>query len=271
MFEFVSNLSEPIQGRYDTLIRNIKSASNSFYDSYIDLLETLGKEIAENIELDLGDKTGGYVFRNKDVQTYLINTAHIEEQTLAKINDYILKINRHKHHKEKNVSLEAVLNYMRVLFDFLSNYARSMNIEVGESYDERKIADLFGLSEKENIALKGMVNQLKEEVNKMALEKSVSEATIKKYKESLETSSAGILTLEDENEELRKQIILLKDMKLEILEAKLDQANDTLNHLKDYLVDSRAVSLAALDVLIGEEGGKRFVEKAKEDLKNGER
>lgn len=37
MFEFLKQLDERLYVRYQTLERNIKAASNSFYDSFLDL------------------------------------------------------------------------------------------------------------------------------------------------------------------------------------------------------------------------------------------
>ena len=43
MFEFLKQLDERLYVRYQTLERNIKAASNSFYDSFLDLQKQLKK------------------------------------------------------------------------------------------------------------------------------------------------------------------------------------------------------------------------------------
>ena len=39
MYEFLKILDENINSRYLTMMRNARSSANSFYDSYLDLLE----------------------------------------------------------------------------------------------------------------------------------------------------------------------------------------------------------------------------------------
>lgn len=265
MFEIIDELSEPIQGRYETLVRNIKSASNSFYDSYIDLLEEIGKDVAARNGVDVDGKTAGYIFRNRE----FLEKAGIEVPILEKINDYILKINKHKHRKEKEVSLESVISYMRALHDLLIPYAAMVTEKpVKEDFFEKEIAHLFGLSERENDSLKKEVVALKEELGKMEKFKEISRSTMDQCDDIDAALKGGKLSLEEQNDMLRTQIILLKDMKLEILEAKLDKANEALIRLEEYLVDSRAVSLAALTTIVGDRKDV-YIEKAKEELANG--
>ena len=48
MFSFLKDLDYRLFERYRTLERNIKSASNSFYDSYLDLQEQFLRIVLEN-------------------------------------------------------------------------------------------------------------------------------------------------------------------------------------------------------------------------------
>ena len=47
MFEYLKLIDEKIFNRYQTVERNIRAASNSFYDSYLDMLEQFVKLVIE--------------------------------------------------------------------------------------------------------------------------------------------------------------------------------------------------------------------------------
>ena len=44
MYQFIKVLDERINSRYLTVMRNVRASSNSFYDSYLDLLEETVRE-----------------------------------------------------------------------------------------------------------------------------------------------------------------------------------------------------------------------------------
>ena len=60
MFSFLKDLDYRLFERYRTLERNIKSASNSFYDSYLDLQEQFLRIVLENecVETSSGNSAG---------------------------------------------------------------------------------------------------------------------------------------------------------------------------------------------------------------------
>ncbi|MCR5490708.1 MAG: hypothetical protein K6F32_01090 [Bacilli bacterium] len=267
MFDFLGEWNAAIKGRTDTLLRNIRSASNSFYDAYLDAVEEIAKDVAENkLDIDLSGRTGGYAIRNEEVADYLRKEAGVAPETLTKISDYILKINKHKHHREKNVSADTALNYMRVYFDLAASYARANGVPVKEEYDGAAMVSLFGQSERENAKLR---SDLKALASELESEKMASHEQVEKYKALLDSESLQKMDLEGQNAELQRQIILLKDMKLDILDKKLDKANDMLLNLSAYLVESRAVSIAALNSIVGEERADAYLERARQKVKNG--
>ena len=62
-----------VQTRYETLIKNIKSNSNSFYDSYLDLLEGTIKFILDSSEISYNkSSTCGNILKAKDVNEFLL-------------------------------------------------------------------------------------------------------------------------------------------------------------------------------------------------------
>lgn len=94
--------SESLTTRFETLERNIKSKSNSFYDSYLDLLGTTIKFFLDEngITYDYS-RTCGYLVREEMVKSFLKDILKFDDYTYNKLPDYIKKCNDHKHKKEK--------------------------------------------------------------------------------------------------------------------------------------------------------------------------
>lgn len=60
-----------LTARYETLERNIKSKSNSFYDSYLDLLETVIKYFLDENRIAYGEtRTCGYIVRTNEAKEF---------------------------------------------------------------------------------------------------------------------------------------------------------------------------------------------------------
>jgi len=53
MFEYLTKIDERLYERYLTVERNIKSGSNSFYDSFLDMQEQFIKIVAINENIDV--------------------------------------------------------------------------------------------------------------------------------------------------------------------------------------------------------------------------
>jgi hypothetical protein len=264
MFEFLSLLGEPIKCRYETVERNIKSASNSFYDSYLDLLEATVKTIAENEDIPFDDsKTCGAIVRSEAMQKYLRESLGLDEHTIVKIGDYTLKVNHHKHHNEKTVSTDAVVNYLSVYFSFTSSYAKKkFSDSVGE-FDPSYFVSIFGESERENARLLKEVSSLSSELK----EAKLSSDDIERYKQLLSAKASQYQSLEDQNAFLQRQVSALKDIKLSSMESKLNKTIDMLNDLQDYLAESRAVSLGLGYMIVGKDKVGKYVDEAKEEMK----
>ena len=116
MFESLKSINERVFNRAKTVEKNIKAASNSFYDSYLDLTEELLKTIAEAANIELTTRmTCGDILRCNDFKSFLTETLKLDDYTYGKLCDYTLKINAQKHKNEKNVQIETIVNYLRVL------------------------------------------------------------------------------------------------------------------------------------------------------------
>ena len=100
-----SLFNENLTNRFNTVILNIKSKSNSFYDSYLDLLESTIKYILDENDITYDvSKTCGHIIKEDAVKDFFVNTLKIDSYTYSKLPDYIKKCNDHKHKKEKTNS-----------------------------------------------------------------------------------------------------------------------------------------------------------------------
>ena len=109
--------NDSLTTRFNTLERNIKSKSNSFYDSYLDLLEATIKYFLDENNIIYDDsRTCGYLVKEESIKNFLINVLKLDDYTYNKLPDYIKKCNDHKHKKEKTLGVESIINYLKIIF-----------------------------------------------------------------------------------------------------------------------------------------------------------
>ena len=268
MFKHLQEIESKLYQRYLTVERNVKAGSNSFYDSYLDLQEQFVKVVALDYGIEFGVRDSvGQLLRNVTLKTYFLETLGVEGYTYNKMQDYTLKVNEHKHKGEKNIQVETIVNYMRVIFDATSAYARKKGIAVGE-FDGNYFIEIFGCLERENAKLKSEMGSLKEELAFSVEQGKLKDSDILAYKGLLSSAELDKLSLEEQNAELQRQISKLKDIKLSSMEEKLNKTIDLLNELTASVVENRAISYAVGDTICGAECFKSYVERAKEELKN---
>ena len=233
--------------RYQTVLKNIKTISNSFYDSFLDLLEETIKYILDedNIEYKKENTCGG-IIKSKNIEEYLINTLKLDIYTFEKLPDYIKKCNDHKHKKEKTLSLESVVNYLKVYFNLVNSFCSYKNINK-ITYDERYFIDIFGETELLNIKYKKEVNDLKSELEIAYQNNKIREEDFNKCRNLLSISELAKFSLEEQNILILSQIELLSSIKLnnslyEKLETLEQTNNEILNKLKQNEVPQRTIS-----------------------------
>ena len=91
-------INETINSRFLTMETNIKSKSNSYYDSYLDLLEGTIKYILDDLNIQYDkSKTCGYIIRGDKIEIFFKNQLKLDDHTYEKLIDYIKKCNDHKH------------------------------------------------------------------------------------------------------------------------------------------------------------------------------
>ena len=268
VFKFLQEIDGKLYQRYLTLERNIKAGSNSFYDAYLDLQEQFVKIVAIEcgIEFRVHDSVG-QMLRNDVLRAYFLETLGVEEETYKKLQDYTLTVNAHKHKGEKNVQADTVANYMQIIFDATSAYARKKSIAVSE-FDRDYFIEIFGCLERENANLKAEMGSLKEELAVSVEQGKLKDSDILAYKGLLSTAELDKLSLEEQNAELQRQISKLKDIKLSSMEEKLNKTIELLYELTESVVENRVATYATGALICGPDEFKRRVENAKEELKH---
>ena len=115
--------NESLTTRFNTLERNIKSKSNSFYDSYLDLLEATIKYFLDENNITYDDsRTCGYLVKEESIKNFLMNILKLDDYTYNKLPDYIKKCNDHKHKKEKTLGIDSIINYLNIMQNILYLY-----------------------------------------------------------------------------------------------------------------------------------------------------
>lgn len=237
--------------RFATLERNIKSKSNSYYDSYLDLLEATIKYFLDENDIPYDStRTCGYIIKTENVRLFLKDELKVDDYTYSKLPDYIKKCNDHKHKKEKTLMIEGVINTLKVYFDFVNSYLdfiKAIRIE----FDANYFSLIFGETERLNSKYREEVVKLKEELKDSYESNRLSQQDIEKYRNLLSIKDIELLNLDEQNAKLQTEIDILKDIKLNSMETKLNKTIDMLNDLQEYLVESRAATSCVARMING--------------------
>lgn len=245
--------NESLNIRFLTLERNIKSKSNSFYDSYLDLLEATIKYILDenNIEYD-DSRTCGFLVKEEHIKNFLTIVLKLDDYTYNKLPDYIKKCNDHKHKKEKCLGIDSIINYLTVYYNLINyyiDYIKGIRVE----FDANYFCSIFGETERLNNEYKNEVLRLKEELQDSIESNKLSEQDIEQYKQLLSIKDIELLNLDEQNRQLQIQISVLKDIKVNSLEEKLNKTIDMLNNMQDYLVENRIIARRTSKMINGKE------------------
>ncbi len=171
--------------RFNTLERNIKSKSNSFYDSYLDLLEATIKYILDENGIEYDDsRTCGYIVKDESIKLFLLNKLCLDDFTYNKLLDYIKKCNDHKHKKEKWLGIDSVINYLKIYFDFINSYISSSKGTMQE-FNAEYYVSIFGENERLNSEYKNEVLKLKDELKDSLENNKLSQQNVILFKSLL--------------------------------------------------------------------------------------
>lgn len=228
--------------RFNTLERNIKSKSNSFYDSYLDLLEaTIKYFLDENNVVYDDSRTCGFLVKEELIKKFLLVNLKLDDYTYNKLPDYIKKCNDHKHKKEKNLGIDSIINYLKVYYDLINyyiDYIKGVRVEFAANY----FSSIYGETERLNNEYKEEVLRLKDELKESYETNKLSSQDIEQYKSLLSVKDIELLNLDEQNKLLQNQIDVLKDIKINSMEEKLNKTIDMLNNMQDYLVENRIIA-----------------------------
>lgn len=237
--------------RFNTLERNIKSKSNSFYDSYLDLLEaTIKYFLDENNVVYDDSRTCGFLVKEESIKSFLLVNLKLDDYTYNKLPDYIKKCNDHKHKKEKNLGIDSIINYLKVYYDLINyyiDYIKGVRVE----FDANYFSSIYGETERLNNEYKEEVLRLKDELKESYETNKLSEQDIEQYKSLLSIKDIELLNLDEQNRMLQSQISVLKDIKISSMEEKLNKALDMLVNLNDEIQENRVATDAVYRSITG--------------------
>lgn len=259
-------LNDSLNNRLYTLELNIKSKSNSFYDSFLDLLESTVKFILDDNKIDYDiSRTCGFLVKNDlNVKSFFLDIVKVDSYTFDKLSDYIKKCNDSKHKKEKCASIEGIINFMKAYFDFYNYYLVYANEET-ISFDAEYYISIYGETEKEYQKLLNEKKSLSEEIKDLYDSNKLKDADLETYKSIINYKEKERTNLSEENIELEKQISKLKDIKLSTIEVKLNKTIDLLLELQDSIAENRVMTAVVGSSITGDY--EKRVEKEKEKIK----
>lgn len=244
MFEYLIRIEPRIYDRFLTVERNIKSASNSFYDSYLDMQEQFIKHIVMEAGIDYKpNETCGALLKKPEVKSLLIETLAVDEYTYNKLQDYTLKVNAHKHKGEKKIAVDTIVSYLRVFYSATAAFCKKNAIDC-EEFQAEGIIKIFDLYDRENQALRKKQTSLREELSRMADSGSLKESDVTYLHGLLSPDEMDRLSLEDQNSTLYRQISGLMEIKLSSMEEKLNRTIELLLELKPAIVENRIITKA---------------------------
>ena len=229
MYKTFKMISDSLGERYLTVENNIKSKSDSFSSSLLELLEALLKEIyrTEGITIDSDYDTATGIlkvegFRNFCTRIGMTNDFYENMFQLAK------KGNKNKHDKIIHISLESVVDGLKCPFTLASYYLKYKGNPTKEKYDIEEISNLYGQTNRELEAKEKEKAELIESLNYFEQNNSLLESQYKKLKEIKQKDDSTYRSLEEKNKALSDEIDELKNIKLSTLEQKVVMIIDLL-------------------------------------------
>lgn len=244
MFEYLIHIEPRLYDRYLTVERNIKSASNSFYDSYLDMQEQFVKTVILAAGIDFKpNETCGALLKKPDVVALFSDTLGVDDYTFHKMQDYTLKVNAHKHKGEKKIAVDTIVSYLRVFYTATAAYGKSKGIEC-EEFNADEIIRIFDLYDRENQSLRKKQDSLREELSRMADVGALKTTDVTYLHGLLSPDEMDRLSVEDQNSALYRQISGLMEIKLSSMEDKLNRTIELLLELKPVIAENRVITKA---------------------------
>ena len=106
-------------------------------------------------------------------------------------------------------------------------------------------------TEKLNKKYKEELIRLEEELKESSEANKIFQDKIEQYEKIMSMKDIELLSLDEQNQKLQEKIVLLKDIKMNILEDKLNKTIDMLNNMTDYLVENRILARRTAKLIDG--------------------
>jgi hypothetical protein len=232
MFYYLQGLSNKLYNRYLTLERNIKSGSNSFYDSFLDLAEELVKFILSNEEIEYNSRNSlGQLLDSEETKNFFSSKVQLEHEIYKKLRNYVQKTNKHKHHNEKDITIDAVINYLKTIFIVANKYMDYLKSPITEVFNSDYFASIFNEFRKENDFLLEQKELLMSEISDLEERNQLSSYDIQSYQNIVSQKEIEKMEIEDQNKLVQKQLNDLKDIKIRYYEDNVLQRLDIIGTL----------------------------------------
>ncbi len=259
MFEYLQQIDDKIYDRYLTLERNIKAASNSFYDSYLDLQEDFLKTIiGKNSIAVTSHESCGALLKRHDVKDLFLKKYGLDPYAYDKMGDYAKKANEHKHRKEKNIEVDTIVNYMHVFYDVSSCCAIAENLTVPR-FDGKYFKDIYGCMDKIDERLDGLEagqQAILETMNKWEREKQSGQAGVNSHQNDGQSLKRFIANAEKKynwfgtKEQFKKDKTILICIQIALIAVGLFSTLISLVCLKTYSTFTLFENIVLLQMII---------------------
>lgn len=262
-----------VDSRFDTLRKTIAFGSNTFYDAYLDLVETTLKLVIEKEDIEIGDfklkgLTAGRILEMTCFKTFCKNSLNIDEKELKDLGKKVEICNKHKHNNERDTNVDIIIDFLKLFFMFINKYLLFKNMDI-VNFDEEFFKDLFCKLVKENEKMKRDIEIQLNDIDKLKQDNLLSEIEIEKLNEIIKSNKQKIGNLDDENSHLKQIIDRLKDFNLSHLEEKLNQSHDLLLKLQKSLDENRLCNNVIFKSIKGRPINQGDIDRMKEEMNNG--
>ena len=223
MYTLFNSIDPKLGNRYKTVETNIKSKSNSFYESLLALLEGLAKQIAkeQNIKIDSEYDTLIGIIRVKDFESFCLKN-NFSKDDYERLFALAKSINEHKHDTEKQISLDDVIAYLNGAYNFAAMYYRVKLGMMPDKFNTKEISELYGQTSKEIEELILERQKLEESLLKESVASSLLQSDLNRIKEIQKSKDVEYSSLEEQKNAILEELNTLKDIKLSSMEEKVN-------------------------------------------------
>lgn len=230
MYKTFEKLDHSIGERYLNVETNIKTKSDSFSSSLLELLESVLKKMYQNEGIAIYSEydTAIGILKIKEFKEFCFSIG-IANSFYEKLFELAKTGNTSKHSSLVHISLDSVIKNLKYPFELASKYLTYLGTPVDERYDIEEISSLYGLTNRELLAKEKEKNELLESLNIFVESNSLLESQYKKLKEIKDSDDTEYRSLEEKNKALSTEIDELKNIKLTTMEQKIVTIIDLLS------------------------------------------